>query len=61
MKAKYNNLLELTIVHDVDKIDENLKSSQELAQDICTMISDEATMCNAVCGYQILESTLDVK
>lgn len=60
MKAKYEVTLKVTIEHDIDTI-ENLKSSEEMSNDIVQMICDEATMSGAVASYEILESKIDVK
>lgn len=61
MKAKYEITMKLTVIHDIEKVDENLKSSDDLATDICHMICDEASMCGAVATYDIIESTIDIK
>ena len=61
MKATYNITLKLTIVHDVDKIDESLKSETEMANDIVQMIADESALAGAVVCYELLEGTLTVK
>lgn len=60
MKANYEITLKLNIMHDIDKLT-NLKDAHELANDIVHMICDEATMCNGVATYEILNSTLNVK
>lgn len=59
-KAKYEVTLKVTIIHDIDTI-ENLKTSEEMSNDIVQMICDEATMSGAVASYEILESKIDVK
>lgn len=61
MKATYNITLKLSIVHDIDRIDENLKSETEMANDIVQMICDESALANAVVCYELLEGTLTVK
>lgn len=61
MKAIYNITLNLIIAHEVDKIDENLKTDNEMAADICRLICDEATMTDAVVIYEVVNSSIDVK
>ena len=63
MKAKYDILLHINVVHEVDGIGEetHLKSDRELADSIGQMICDEATQCNGVASYDIINSKVDIK
>ena len=58
MKAVYDIALKLTIVHDIDEVNEDFKNADELATDICHMICDEAVMCNAVASYDVERSVV---
>ena len=60
MKAKYEVTLKVTVIHDIDTI-ENLKDNNEFANDLARMVCDEATTAGAVACYEIIESALDVK
>lgn len=60
MKATYEVNLKVVVIHDVDTL-ENLKSNTEMANDIATMICDEATSCGAVAMYDIVSSSVNVK
>lgn len=59
MKVKYETTLKLTVVHDIDTL-ENLKDNNEYASDIARLICDEATTAGGVACYEILESSIDV-
>lgn len=61
MTATYEVTVKLTIVHDVDKVDETLKDANELATDICNMICDEAALCGGVAMYEVIETSINVK
>lgn len=60
MLATYKMNLEIIVKHELDEL-KDLKSDREMAECICQMIADEATMCGAVASYEILKSSLDVK
>ena len=60
MKAKYDVTLKVTVIHDVDTI-ENLKSNTEFANDLVAMICDEATTAGGCACCEVLESALTVK
>ena len=60
MKVKYDMTLKVSVVHDIDAI-ENLKDNNEFANDLAHMICDEASQCGAIASYEIIESALDVK
>ena len=60
MKVKYDITLKVSVVHDIDTI-ENLKDNSEYAHDVAKLICDEATTAGGVACYEIIESALDVK
>ena len=59
MKVKYETTIKVTVVHDIDTL-ENLKDNNEYATDIARLICDEATTAGGVACYEILESSIDV-
>ena len=59
MKVKYETTLKVTVIHDIDTI-ENLKDNNEFANDLAQMICDEATTAGSVACYEIIESKIDV-
>lgn len=62
MKAKYQIVISVEIVHDVDphKICD-LKGNFEMGNDLCQMISDEIAISGGVGCCAVLESGLNVE
>ena len=60
MKAKYEVTIKVSVVHDIDAI-ENLKDNNEFANDLVQMICDEASQAGGVACYEILNSSVDVR
>lgn len=59
MKAVYETILKVTIVHDLNTL-ENVKNNAEFSQDMAEMICDEAAMAGGVATYEILDSHMDI-
>ena len=60
MQVKYEINLKVTVVHEVSEM-EDLKTNSELAEDLRTMICDEATVAGGVAVVDILNSSIDVR
>ncbi len=62
MKARYNIIISVELVYDVDphKLCD-LKGNFEMGNDLCQMICDEAVMSDGVACCDVLESGLTVE
>lgn len=60
MKAVYEFTMQVKVIQEVDDITA-LKSDREFAVSVGEMIADEATQCNGVATFDVLESSLNVK
>lgn len=60
MRADYDISVNLKLVYEIDTLEE-LKTDRQLAEDICRMIADEATVAGGVASYDIIKSSVNVK
>lgn len=63
MKAEYDMILHIKVVHEIDgwELGGQLKGDREMADSIGQMICDEASICNGVASYDIIDSKVSVK
>lgn len=61
MKLTYEATIKFTVIHDIEQIDSNIKSDQEYAEEICRLICDESSVTDAVCCYEIMETSIDCR
>lgn len=58
MKAHYEMVVKVNVYCDIQDVNDEIKTSQEMATDICNVICDEAAICGNVATYDIIRATI---
>ena len=51
-------VIKVNVYCDIQNVNDEIKTSQEMATDVCNIICDEAAMCGNVATYDIIRATI---